>query len=320
MNNRSDILEWAGQGAVRDIRGAWRLGGVLPTTQEWRQFLDRLLLWSGALALAAAAVFFIAYNWTDLGKVLRFAMVEILVLVAVLGYWRLGVDKASGKASLLVASILLGVLLALFGQTYQTGADTWQLFATWAALMAPWVLIGRFTGLWMLWFTVANVAVILYFQVFSGVFGVLFDAWRQMWVLFCMNTAALLVWEAAARRVVWMQARWAARLLAMASGVTITMLVFQSIFSWHTQSLVPLLVYGVWLVAVYLAYRVRMRDLFILSGACLSVIVLVTALLTRTLMEGRVEEMGLLMTAAIVIAMSAAFGAWLKRVAREEVA
>jgi len=34
----------------------------------------------------------------------------------------------------MVSTILVGVLLALVGQTYQTGADTWQLFFYWAIL------------------------------------------------------------------------------------------------------------------------------------------------------------------------------------------
>ena len=83
-----------------------------------------------------------------------------------LAYWRLGPERATGKAALLVAAILLGVLLALFGQTYQTGADTWELFATWAALITPWVIVGRFAGLWMLWLALLNVAIVLYFWFF----------------------------------------------------------------------------------------------------------------------------------------------------------
>ena len=84
MSDRSDILAWSGVGAVTDARAALALAGVTPDARAWRHFLDRLLLWSGALALAAAAVFFVAYNWNDLGKIPRFALVSTLILVAVL--------------------------------------------------------------------------------------------------------------------------------------------------------------------------------------------------------------------------------------------
>ena len=49
-------------------------------------------------------------------------------------------NRPAGKAALLAAALLTGGLLALIGQTYQTGADTFELFATWAALILPWVL------------------------------------------------------------------------------------------------------------------------------------------------------------------------------------
>ena len=318
MSDRSDILAWSGVGAVTDARAALALAGVTPDARAWRHFLDRLLLWSGALALAAAAVFFIAYNWNDLGKIPRFALVSALILVAVLGYGRWGTDTAAGKACLLVAAFLLGTLLALFGQTYQTGADTWELFANWAALMAPWVLIGRFAGLWMLWMAVANVAIVLYFQVFPGLFGVRVDTERMLWLLFGFNTLALLAWEAAAQRLAWARARWAARLLAMAGGITITMLALFAIFEWRWSSAVTLPAYGIWLAAVYRQYRMRLRDLFVLSGACLSVIVVVASLLANQLVRGRGAALGYLMVAAAVIALGVVFGRWLQRLAREE--
>src|SRR3989449_7791101 len=135
MSIRNAILGWSERGAITDVRAALDMAGALPRAQHWRAFLDRLLLWSGAVALAAAVVFFIAHNWNDLGRFAKFGLVELPLVAAVLAYWRLGPERAAGKASLLVASVLLGATLALFGQTYQTGADTWELFANWAALM-----------------------------------------------------------------------------------------------------------------------------------------------------------------------------------------
>ena len=318
MSDRHSILVWSEQGAITDAQAALGVAGVLPAARDWRAFLDRLLLWSGAVALAAAVVFFIAHNWTDLGKFAKFGLVELLLIVAVLGYWRLGADRAAGKASLLVASILLGALLALFGQTYQTGADTWELFANWAGLMLPWVLIGRFAGLWMLWVAVANAAIVLYFQVFPGLFGIVFSTERQLWTLFAFNTAVLLVWELAARRVSWLDERWAPRLLAIASGATVTLLMIQIIFDWRETSAAALIAYPVWLACAYGAYRVMMRDLFVLAGGCLSAIVVVTAFLAKHLLNSRAEAAGFLFIAIVVIAMAAASGWWLKQVAREE--
>lgn len=317
MSDRGLILEWSEQGAIKDAQSALAAGGVLPAARDWRVFLDRLLLWSGALALAASVIFFIAHNWSDLGKLAKFGLVGLLVALAVIGYWRLGNDRLAGKASLLVASILLGALLALFGQTYQTGADTWELFATWAALIVPWVLIGRFAGLWILWIAIVNVAIALYFVVFPGLFGFLFNIEQQYWTLFAFNTVALVAWELAGRRIAWLAERWAPRLLVLASAAAITFLAILSTFDVRETSMVVGAVYPVWLACVYLAYRRQTRDLFMLAGGCLSAIVVVTTLLTKAVIEGDADAAGFLVIAFAVIGMASAAGWWLKEIARE---
>jgi len=317
MSIRNAILGWSGVGAIADARAALDIAGTLPRAHHWRAFLDRLLLWSGAVALAAAVVFFIAHNWNDLGKFAKFGLVEVLVLAAALGYWRLGPEKAAGKASLLVAAILLGALLALFGQTYQTGADTWQLFANWAGLIAPWVIIGRFAAFWILWLAIANVAIVLYFQVRPGALDIAFASERALWTLFAFNTAALVAWELAARRIKWLDERWAPRLLAIASGTSITLLTLHAILDWREASGTALLFYPVWLGCAYAVYRRFMPDLLVLAGGCLSGIVVVTVFLARHLLQGGAEAAAFLLIAMAVIAMAAVCGWWLKQVARE---
>jgi uncharacterized membrane protein len=308
---RNTILEWWQRGAVRDAGAALQAAGLLPGRAEWRRFLDQLLLWSGAVALAAAVVFFVAHNWSHLGKLAKFALLQVLVVAAVAGYWRLGSERAAGKAALLVASILLGALLALFGQIYQTGADTWELFATWAALILPWVLVGRFAALWMLWIAVLNLAIALHFQVFFLEDG------KQLWALFAFDTFALAAWEAAARRVSWLQASWAPRLLAIASGIAITALVTEAIFDWgREQSAAPLIVYPLWLGAAYGVYRRLLPDLFVLAGACLSAIVVVASFLAKNLLESN-EAAGFLLIAIAVVAMAGASGWWLRQLSGE---
>jgi uncharacterized membrane protein len=308
---RHTILEWWGRGAVRDAPAALEAAGLLPGRSQWRRFLDQLLLWSGAVALAAAVVFFVAHNWGELGKFAKFALLQALVAAALAAYWRLGADNPGGKAALLVASIVLGALLALYGQIYQTGADTWQLFATWAALILPWVVIGRFAGLWMLWIAIVNLALALYFQVFF------FEGQRQLWALLAFNTASLAAWEFAARKLPWMAASWGPRLLAIASGAAMTALVVHSVFDWGgSASAAPLLVYPVWLAAAYGVYRRLLPDLFVLAGACLSAIVAVSVFLSKNLLESS-EAAGFLLIAIAVVAMGAASGWWLKQLAAE---
>ena len=317
MSDRHAVFAWAESGKIADVRAALNVAGVLPGARGWRAFLDALLLWSGAVALAAAMVFFIAHNWNELGRYAKFALVEVPLAIAVVAYWRLGPERATGKAALLVAAILLGVLLALLGQTYQTGADTWELFATWAALITPWVIVGRFAGLWMLWLALLNVAIVLYFMVFPGLFGLVFSREHQLWWLFAFDTLALVCWELAARRVDWLAERWAPRLLAIVSGTAITLLVMHAIFDWREQSGTALIVYPAWLAGAYAVYRVKMQDLLVLAGGCLSLIVVVTAFLSKHLLGSHGQAGVFLLIALAIIGMAAAAGWWLKQLAAE---
>ena len=317
MNARELIHAWARQGRVSDVAAALHAAKVTPDAAGWRALLDRLLLWSGALALAAAVVFFVAHNWSALGRFAKLGAVEVLIVAAALGYWKLGPERPAGKASLLFAALSVGALLARVGQTYQTGADTWELFATWAAFIAPWVIVGRYAALWLLWLTIVNTAIALYFTVFPGVFGALSAVEDQLWTLFALNTAALVVWELASPRYAWLSARWAPRVIAIAGGACITLLALHAIFSWPEAGVGVAFFYPVWIACAYAAYRLRSRDLLVLAGLCASAIVVVTGLLSRTLFEGSAEAGGFLVVALVVIAMATAAAWWLNALARE---
>jgi uncharacterized membrane protein len=316
MSIRHTILDWAEQGAVRDAQAALELTGLLPGAREWRTFLDRLFVWSAAIALAAAAVFFVAYNWNELGRFARFALAQALVVAAVLAYWRFGPERRAGKAALLAAAVFLGALLALFGQVYQTGADTWELFANWAALVVPWVLVGRFAALWMLWLALLNLAAALYYQAFPDAPLWFVSGEPALWALFALNSAALVFWERAAQRVHWLAERWWPRLIAIASGAFITVLVLDAIFGAGKALQAAVLVYALWLAGMYGAYRKRLADLFMLAGACLSIIVVVAAFMWDKLFR-HADSMSLLLIAVAVAAMGAVSARWLRQVARE---
>jgi uncharacterized membrane protein len=319
-HSRQDLLEWAETGRIapENLRAALEIGGVLPDRSQWRAFLDRLLLWLGVVMLAASAVFFLAYNWHDLGRYAKFGLAEGLIVaaLAVIG-WQ-GLERISGKAALLATALFTGALLALIGQTYQTGADTFELFAAWAAAILPWALLARFPALWVLWLALVNLAVVLYFQAFRGVLGILFGPERQLWLLFGLNTLALAAWEGSAHAgLAWLRERWAARLLATAGGGLATALAVIDIFSKDEFGMGGP-VWLAWLAAAHAVYRRRIKDVYVLAGGVLSAVVVVAALLGRLMSDVRAEAGALLLIGLVVIGMSAAGGFWLKNVANEE--
>ena len=317
---RQDLIEWAEAGSIapENLRRALELGGVLPDRGQWRGFLDRLLLWLGAVMLAAAAIFFLAYNWNDLGRYAKFGLAEALILAALAAIWWQGLERIAGKAALLAAALFTGALLALIGQTYQTGADTFELFAVWAAAILPWALLARFPALWVLWLALANLAVVLYFQAFRGVFGVLFGPERVLWLLFGLDTLALAAWEGLALAgLAWLRERWAPRLIATAGGACATALAVMDIFmkndiGWGGPAWLA------WLAAAYAVYRRRIKDVYVLAGGVLSAVVVLASLLGKLLSDFRAEAGVFLLIGLAVIGMSAAGGYWLKQVANEE--
>ena len=319
-DSRTEVLNWVARGLLPRVRvaDALRVAGVTPSAAQWRAFLDRLLLWMGAAALAAAMVFFVAANWEALGRFGKFALVEgAIVLALATCIWH-GLDTLAGRASLVAAALLTGALLALVGQVYQTGADTFELFAVWAVAIFAWVVLGCQPALWVIWLVLVNVAIALYYATFGGFLGVLFSPPAALWVLFIFDTAALIVWEALAERgVPWLEVRWAPRVVAVASGTAITFLALWSIFDHWRSDGWYMLPYGLWVAAAYWAYRVRSVDLFILAGAVLSLVVVISLGLGRAL-SGMHNAGSFLFIGLVLIATAATGAFWLRQVAAEE--
>lgn len=299
------------------IHAAVAATDVLPDGKAWLRFIDHLLLWLGGLALTFSAMFFIAYNWIAFGRFTKFAMVEALIALSILVYWKLDRDKMAAKVALFMATLFLGVLLALYGQTYQTGADPWQLFFTWALLMLPWTIIARFPALWILWITLLNLAILLYHMALRNSMWFMFNNDSNiLWILFAFNTLALFVWELSAIKWHWLSERWAARLIAIGSGFPLSWLVIISIVDSRHANAFSVIVWIVWIGGLYFVYRTIKRDLFMLAGVALTAIVVSTSFFAKHLISG-LEAGGFLVLTIIVIGMGTGAAIWLHKIHRE---
>ncbi|GFE82767.1 hypothetical protein GCM10011487_47670 [Steroidobacter agaridevorans] len=203
------------------------LAAARPAPAEFRLFLVRVLQLAGVLSLAAGLVFFIAANWQDIGVTGRFALIQVVIVVSVaLGLWK-PPPHALGRYTLLMAFIATGALLALFGQTYQTGADVYELFLSWALLGLAFVAAGQWSVLSAAWLVVFNVALLLFLggRPSGGWLWTVFAPFRGNLSLELLAPALLnlaLWWLAEfGRRVRWsaFEARWVSGLaLACAFG------------------------------------------------------------------------------------------------------
>lgn len=126
----------------------------------------RLAYWlpRGVAVLAAAlggfgVILWIAANWETLGRFGRFALLQALFLVMC----GAAVLKPGARTPFgLLALLTIGGLFAYFGQTYQTGADPWQLFAVWAVLALPLCFSVRSDVLWTPWALVVSTGISLW--------------------------------------------------------------------------------------------------------------------------------------------------------------
>jgi uncharacterized membrane protein len=244
-------------------------------------------------------------------------MVEGGIVLAIIAYCRFDRSLAAGKVSLLVATICLGVLLALYGQTYQTGADPWQLFFNWALLMLPWAIIGRFAALWIVWIVLMNTSIILYFRAFQGIFRFMSGSEIEMlWLTFIFNTFLFATWQLLAETRLWLSERWAIRLLAMGSGVPLTWLVIHAIFSGRDGVILPGLAWVAWMACMYVFYRKIKPDLFMLAGCCLSTITVAVCFLSEHLLKSS-SAGSFLLLALMVVGMGAGAAFWLKNIHQE---
>ncbi len=167
-------LDEAGVSAMLEIAGARPgRGAVL-------DFLARSAGIAGVLSLAAGVVFFVAANWSRIAVFGRFALVELLLLAFVAIAFVKPPPRFVGRAAVLLAFFATGALLALFGQTYQTGADVYELFLTWALLGLPFAIAARWGVVSAAWVLVLNAALLLFcgWHPRGGLLWLVFDGTR----------------------------------------------------------------------------------------------------------------------------------------------
>jgi len=139
---------------------------------SWQRYLNLLFLLLTIGFLTSGVITLIAANldyFSDLAKI--YGLQTLLVVTVVLGIYcfiresrRQAKEKLKWKTYSLffVVSVLIGGLFALVGQTYQTGADVWQLFAVWTLCQLPFLLLFPNVASALLFAATANVAFYLF--------------------------------------------------------------------------------------------------------------------------------------------------------------
>ena len=317
---------------------------VYPSKRTWLDFFNKALLIIGAVALVLSLVFFIAYNWQNLGKIGKFALVEGALAITIALYVSLSFRRQFQlirQLLLLIASIITGSLLALFGQIYQTGADTWQLFFAWAILITPWVVIARFPALWLLWLGLINAFLLLYLDVANLQFiKYSLQNISQVAILALFNFIAFYSWligfdnktssipylfhrinvKKSTAQINSAQTNsslhWSTYVVGFLSTFFMTYLAIVTVFDngniWAT--LIATIVWLGWCGFMLWQFYQRRLDLLMLTYLSFSIIIVVMFWVGKWLLDD-FEGGGFLVLALLLIGMSSAAVVWLRKVA-----
>ncbi|MER3375765.1 MAG: DUF2157 domain-containing protein [Allomuricauda sp.] len=262
----------------------WSDAGVRKTLEEhiynglssWRRFLQLLLLALGVSFTTAGIIFFFAYNWADLHKFAKLGLIESLIVILILAAVFTKAKPLVKKMLVLAASILVGVLYAVFGQVYQTGANAYDFFLGWTLCVFVWVLFSNFAPLWTLFVVLVNTTLFLYAEQVA-------HEWSEMFLytlLFSINGLFLVsfLWLPRILKLAPFPS-WFVQLIALATVACATIGVSGGIFEEMEPSFLILLFLTALCYGVGIWYGLKTKSLFYLSVVPFSVIIMLSAAL-----------------------------------------
>lgn len=258
------------------------LAGFEPEPAALARLLPRGVAVLAAVLGGLGLIFWVAANWDTLGRFGRFALLQgVFIAACAAAAWR----PAARVPLLLLALLAIGGLFAYFGQTYQTGADPWQLFALWTMLALPLAWAARSDVLWAPWALLAMTAVSLWVHAHTG----------HRWRMEPQDLPAHAIGWGAALAVVAVLSPAAGRVTgagpwALRTAVTlaVVMVAGSALGGLFEDKGMPLYGLGVLLLGLAAGAfsRPRIFDVFSLSAVVLGLNTLLVAGLARLLFEG----------------------------------
>lgn len=256
------------------LEKAFQDSGIYPDGGKMASFLNRLMLGIGAIFLICGVIFFFAYNWAELHKFHKLAVIGSLVLISGLFALFQKRESYAHKISIVALCGFTGALFAQFGQIYQTGANAYDLFLGWTLMVSAWVIVSRFPALWVFYVALINTTVILYigqvsrimtplpaFYLLSGVNGLL-------WIIseFLIKDKSL-----------GMKSRILPRIVGLLTFIPLTLAFSFAILdirffyqATEMDLIVSAFAWGLAFFGSLLIYRLMIKDLFFLACSVIS--------------------------------------------------
>ncbi len=244
----------------------------------WGKFIKLFLLALGVSFTSAGIIFFFAYNWAGLHKFVQIGAIETAIISAIAVVIFSKLNNTFKNTILTGTSMLVGVLFAVFGQIYQTGANAYDFFLGWTVFVTLWVIVSNFAPLWMVFLVLINTTILLYSQ------QVAYD-WSEAFVsniLFGLNATFLVIALFISHITLdivkiptWFTKTIALKIMLLVS-TSITGIIFSS-----NQANNYTLILSIVACTIGILYGLKTHSVFYLSIISLSIIYITSAFLIR---------------------------------------
>lgn len=251
---------------------------VYSDSKSWKKFLNLLFISLGVGFTVSGIIFFFAYNWTDLHKFAKMGLIEGLIILTTSAVLFTKLNLNVKNIILTGTAILVGVLIAVFGQIYQTGANAYDFFLGWTLFISLWVVISNFPPLWLVFLALVNTTFVLYSQQVASY-------WSEVFIfsiLFVFNSLVLVFTHLLLRfRQDIKVPSWFTSIIGLVAIASSTIGIIIGIFDEHQSSFLLLLLLSILAYGVGLFYSIKTKSGFYLSIIPFSIIIIISALLIK---------------------------------------
>ena len=126
--------------------------------KAWLRFLQVFTLTLGSGLMLAGIIFFFAYNWELMHRFVKMGIAVALILAVFTAAIKVKMSDFTRKITVFALCVLVGVFWAIFGQVYQTKADSYVFFLSWAFCILVGVYIADFYPLWTFFIALFSMA------------------------------------------------------------------------------------------------------------------------------------------------------------------
>ncbi|MFZ1787688.1 MAG: DUF2157 domain-containing protein [Saprospiraceae bacterium] len=243
----------------------------------WIKFLKLFFISLGVGFTVSGILFFFAYNWADLHKFAKLGLVEGLLIAATLTAVFSKLSQDIKHILLTGSAILIGVLFAVYGQIYQTGANAYDFFLGWTLFTVIWAVIANYAVLWVLFILLINTTIFLYAEQVA-------DHWSDIFVMalqFVINSLFLIYFLKRPKDPEVKTPEWFINLLAISAISFATLGIVNGIFNTYEVSFLALIIITLALYGLAIKYGWENHKTIYFAIIPLSIIIIIAALLIK---------------------------------------